>query len=113
MDRRRYGAVTNEQLDKQRAFTVRKLNDHRLKPEGLKAQGSGLKVQLQTPYAPMDSCRLCTLFKFKDQPQHRAESRPAKAGGLNLTFRESESRSGNGPVMERGEYRHQEVHHDR
>ena len=50
------------------------LNDHRLKPEVLKAQDSGLKVRLQTPYAPNTSCQLCTSFQFKDQPQHRAES---------------------------------------
>ena len=50
------------------------LNDHRLKPEGLKAQGSGLKVRQQTPYAPKDSCQLYVLFQFKDQPQDRAES---------------------------------------
>ena len=40
------------------------LNDHRLKPEGLKAQGSGLKVRLQTPYAPNTSCQLCKSFQF-------------------------------------------------
>ena len=39
------------------------LNDHRLKPENLKVQGSGLKVLLQMSCTPNDSCQFCFLFK--------------------------------------------------
>ena len=39
------------------------LNDHRLKPEGLKVQGSGLKVRPQTPCTPYGSCQFCSPFQ--------------------------------------------------
>ena len=51
-----------------------RLNDHRLKPEGLKVQGSGLKVRLQTPYTPNSRCQPYSPFQVQNQTQHHAES---------------------------------------
>ena len=42
---------------------ILELNDHRLKPEGLKVQGSGLKVRPQTPCTPYGSCQFCSPFQ--------------------------------------------------